>query len=422
MSESSGPGARALHAALSALQQQNHAGAAAAAADALEAFSSDGDATGAAAAHQVLAMVAAGRGDLATAMAHVDAAIPLREQTGDNEGLASLFQERFELSLHNGDIVGARQALLRQKAAHERAGDREGVAHANHQLAQILLQAGEIDAAEALAQEAIFAMEGPQGARARSALHLLLANIEVARGAPEKGLRHGKEALELARQARFRPGEVDALQELGTLHAAMGEFQAGRRALEEALVGRELLKDLEGRAQALRELATLEFASGEVDAGFERLDYAVRTLREAHNFIGEVTMLQLTQEFADEHGRTELGDQAGRDMIAAAALTEDAAAIGAAHFALATRLAVAGDLAGARNSFSAAHALQNQAGQIHEAAVSLGMLGQVASAMGDPTGLEMMRESLAALEGMGSEAADALRPILAELEGNGEDR
>ncbi len=419
MSES-GPGARALHAALNALQQQNHAVAAGAAAEALDAFTSHGDATGAAAAHQVLAMVAAGRGDLASALAHVDAAIPLREQTGDNEGLASLFQERFELSLHTGDLAGARQALLKQKAAHERTGDREGVAHANHQLAQILLQEGQIDAAEALAQEAIFAMEGPQGARARSALHLLLANIEVARGAPEKGLRHGKEALELARQARFRPGEIDALQELGTLHAAMGELQAARRALEEALVGRELLKDLEGRAQTLRELATLEFAAGEVDAGFERLDYAVRTLREAHNFIGEVAILQLTQAFADEHDREEVGNQAGRDMIAAAALTEDPEAIGAAHFALATRLAVSGDLGGARNSFSAAHTLQNQAGKIHEAAVSLGMLGQVASAMGDPAGIEMMRESLAALEGMGSEAADALRPILAELESSGE--
>ena len=415
----SGPGARALHAALTALQQQNHAAAAGAAAEALDAFSSAGDATGAAAAHQVLAMVSAGRGDLRSAIAHVDAAIPLREQTSDNEGLASLFQERFELSLATGDLAGARAALLKQKACHERAGDREGVAHASHQLAQIMLQEGQIDAAEALAQEAMFAMEGPQGARARSALHLLLANIEVARGAPEKGVRHGKEALELARQARFRPGEIDALQQLGTLHAAMGEFAAGRRALEEALVGRELLKDLEGRAQALRELATLEFAAGEVDAGFERLDYAVRTLREAQNFLGEVAILQLTQAFADEQGRVELGDQAGRDMIAAAARTDDAEAIGAAHFALATRLAVAGDLPGARNGFSAAHSLQNQAGQVHEAAVSLGMLGQVASAMGDPVGIEMMRESLAALEGMGSEAADALRPILAELESAG---
>jgi tetratricopeptide (TPR) repeat protein len=415
----SGAGARHLHGALSALQQHNLPTAAGEAAAALEQFTLEGDATGAAAAHQVLAMVAAGRGDLRAALAHVDAAIPLREQTSDQEGLASLYQERFEIALALGDLSGARNALLKQKDAHERAGDREGSAHARHQLAQILLQEGQIDAAESLAQEAIFGLEGPQGARGRSALHLLLANIEVARGTPEKGIRHGKEALDLARQAKFRPGEIDALQQLGAMHGAMGDFAAGRRALEEALVGRELLKDLEGRAQALRELATLEFAAGEVEAGFERLDYAVRTLREAQNFFGEVTLLQLLQAFADEHSRPELGDRAGREMVEAAARTEDAEAIAAAQFALATRLAGAGDLAGARNSFSAAHALHNQAGQAHEAAVSLGMLGQVCAAMGDPVGIEMMKESLAALDGMGSEAADALRPILAELNAGG---
>lgn len=412
----SGAGARHLHAALSALQQHDLPHAAGSAADALSAFTAESDATGAAAAHQVLAMVAAGRGDLQTALTHVDAAIPLREQTADQEGLASLFQERFEIALALGDLPGARSALIRQRDAHERAGDREGSAHARHQLAQLLLQEGQIDAAEAMVQEAIFGLEGPQGARGRSALHLLLANIEVARGAPERGLRHGKEALELARQARFRPGEIDALQQLGTLHAAIGDFAAGRRALEEALVGRELLKDLEGRAQALRELAALEFAAGEVEAGFERLDYAVRTLREANNFVGEVTMLQLTQAFADEHGREPLGDRCGREMVEAAARTQDPEAIAAAQFALGTRLAGAGDLAGARNAFSAAHALHNQAGQVHEAAVGLGMLGQVAAAMGDPEGAVMMRESLAALEAMGSEAAEALRPILAEVD------
>ena len=70
----SGAGARHLHGALSALQQHNLPSAAGEAAAALEQFTLEGDATGAAAAHQVLAMVAAGRGDLRTALAHVNAA------------------------------------------------------------------------------------------------------------------------------------------------------------------------------------------------------------------------------------------------------------------------------------------------------------------------------------------------------------
>lgn len=412
-----GAAAKQLHLALLALQRTEMATAGTAAAAALEGFSLAGDRTGAAAAHQVLAMVATAEGEVVKAIAHVDAAIPLRQDTGDREGLAALWQERFELCLREGDVDGARWSIEQQLVGHDAAGDREGAAHARHQLAQVLLQQGEDARAEELVQEALFNLQGPQGARGRSALQLLYANIWVKRQDLERAMRHAREALQLAREARFRPGEIDALQEIGTLHAAAEEWPAARRALEEALSGRELLKDLEGRALVLRELAGVEFSDGQVDAGFDRLDYAVRSLRESGNFVGEVTMLQVVEAQADQHERPEVALRACREMLAAASRIGDDEAVAAAHFQLASRAAGAGELAVAREHFGQARRVQLELGLPHEAAVALGMLGQVVVAMGDRAeGRRMLVESLEALEVLQSEAAETVRQVLQELD------
>lgn len=414
---SSGPAARSLHEALSALQQSNMPQAGRAALQALEAFLAVDDPTGAAAAHQVLAMVAASRDDYGGAAAHVESAIGLRERTGDVEGVASLHQEMFELCLRAGDLPGARRALEAQKGAHERAGDREGVAHTLHQLAQVLLQSGEVAEAENYVQEAIFSMQGPQGARARSALQLLYANIWVKRGDPERAMRHAHEGLELARSARFRPGEIDALQEIGTLYAAMGEWDLSRRTLLEALNGRELLKDLDGKAHVLREIAGVEFATGNIDLAFEHLDYAVRTVRETGNLIGEITLLQLVQSSAEEYEQPEIALKAALDLVKAAEALQDPESIAAAVVGLAQRYASIGNLPAARAGFERANLIQQELGLVEESAVSEGMLGQIVVAMGDVAeGRAMLEHSLEALRRLGSDAADMVAEILAELE------
>jgi len=416
----SGPGAKALHEALTNLQGGRMPQAGASASNALTAFEASGDRTGSAAAHQVLAMVAASRGDYASAVTHVEAAIPLRAATGDKEGLAALWQEKFELCLRGGDVAGARGAMQAQYALHKESGDREGAAHALHQLAQMLLQSGEHTKAEELVQEALFSMDGPQGARARSALHLLYANIWVMKGDADRAMRHAHEGLELARAAKFRPGEIDALQEIGTLHVTRGEYEAARRALVEALNGRELLKDLEGRAHVLRELAGVELATGNVDAAFEHLAYAVKSVREAGNFVGEVTLLQLLQSSADEHERPDVARQAAIDLLEAAVRSGEREAEAAALVSLATRYANEADLERARRAFERANQIQQELGLPEEAAVSLGMLGQVVWAMGDGAeGKAMLVQAHAALRRLGSDAADMLAEILLELEGDG---
>ena len=170
-----GIGAQRLHLALTRFQSGDSGAARAAAMEALEAFSAASDRTGAAAALQLLGILAVSAGEFEEAINHLEAALPLRESTGDLEGVASLLQERFELALRVGDLPGAQRAMERQVEVQERHGDREGHAHALHQLAQLHLQQGQDGLAEALIQRAIFSLTGPGTERARSALALLYA-------------------------------------------------------------------------------------------------------------------------------------------------------------------------------------------------------------------------------------------------------
>ena len=412
----SGPAARALHDALKALQTGDMATAQPAALAALEAFSTEGDRTGSAAAHQVLAITALSRGRPDEALTHVDAAIPLRESTGDIEGLASLWQERLELCLRMGDLEGARHSAEQQVETWRKSGEREGLAHAIHQLGQLVLQLGDDGRAEALVQEALFLLDPTTQARARCALLLLYSSIALQRQDLPRAFGLAREGLEMGRAAKNRQAEVDALQQCGVVHSAMGEHAAARRALEEALVGRELLKDGEGKANVLQELATVEVAMGEFDSALDRLGYAARTLRDAGNVIGEVTVLQLICEVAENNGRPEGALVAARELVEAAARTGDREAEAGAHFMLASRFAGVGDLPNAAKEFRIANEIQEILALPHEAAVSQGMLGQVLVAMGDTVGgRAALSASLIRLEALNSEAAETVRDVLAEL-------
>ena len=412
-----GFGAQRLHEALQRLQSANPEASRVAAGEALEAFTLANDRTGAAASHQVLAILSLGRGDLESALAHVDAAIPLREGTGDWEGVAALWQERFELLLRVGDLDAARASAEHHLDATQKGTDKEAQAHALHQLAQVLLQQGDDGRAEAMVQQGLWLMDGPAGERGRAALHHLYANVWAKRGEYDRALGHARSSLDLARQANFRPAEIDALQQVGAMLAAAGKNAEARRALDEALVGRELLKDAEGRAAVLRELAGLAFADGRIDEGFGHLDYAGRSLREAGNVVGEVTLLQLSQSIADEQGRPEHALRLGEQLLDAAARTGDAEAAAAAHFTLATRFAAGQELDRAQAHFSTAMEAQEKLGLEHAAAVSRGMLGQVIVVTGRrDEGLLLIRASLGELERQGSEAAQTLREILTEIE------
>lgn len=411
-----GEGAKALHEAMTALQRGELPRVRTLALHALEGFTADNDRTGAAAAHQVAAIACLGLGALGDAIQHVDAGIVLRSSTGDFEGVASLWQERMELCLRAGDLGNARLAAEAQVAAWQQTPESEGLAHARHQLAQLLLELGEPDAAEAVVQDALGALDPTAHARARAALLLLYSNLWLARRDPVRALGQARAGLEMARAAKNRAAEIDALQQCGVVHAAAEEWAASRRALQEALVGRELLKDLPGRAAVLRELAAAELALGQIDDAIDHLGYAARTLAQVGNVGGEIAMLQALAEAADGAGRPAVALDAARDLVAAARRTGDREAEAGAWFMLGTRAAGQGELTTAAEAFRTAHEVQEVIGLAHESAVSQGMWGQVLAAAGDTEGARAaLGASLARLDALGSEAADTVREVLAEL-------
>ncbi len=421
-----GRGAKALHEALTLFQQgqpqtstpTSTSSALAKAGEALEEFTAASDRTGAAAAYQLMGILHMSGGNYAEALGCIDAAIPLRQSTGDQEGVAALLQERFELCLRTGDLAGARSAMEQQIQVQDQAGDREGKAHAMHQLAQLLLQQGDDAVAEVLLQEAIFAMEAPGMERARSALHLLYSNLWVRRQEGNRAIQHARMGLELARQAKFRPAEVDAQQQLGVVFGLVREHRQAQRALEDALVGRELLKDVEGKFQVLRELASVELAMGEIDAGLGRLEAAARGAEQAGHLVGAITALQLLQVAADEQGRDAQAYSAAERLIGLARRHGEPEAVAAALFSIGTRYASRSELAEAEAAFAEAEQIQRDLGLAHEAAVSGGMLGQVHVALGRrEEGVRRLIGSLDALERIGSEAAASVREILEEIQG-----
>ncbi len=413
-----GAAARSLHLALQALQRGDGAAAQAAATTALEGFSAGSDRTGAAAAHQVLAMIALLAGAFDAALAHVDAALPLRESTGDREGVASLWQERLEICLRMGDLGAALDAARQQVAALSGAGDMEARAHAAHQLAQMLLQTGDDATAATVLQDALFAVSTTAGMeRARSALLLQLASVWMQRQEPEQALARAREALDLARQARHRPAEIDAIQHIGVILAGKGDLFPAQRALTEALAGREQLKDADGTASVLRELGAVEVKLGDADTGLARFVAAAEALVEAGNVPGAVACHQLRIALADEAERPEAALESARALVRLAAQLGDPEAAAAAQFLVATRLAGLGDLAGAELAFRAALDAQLAHGLAHEAAVCRGMLGQVVYVMGrEAEGRALLVASHASLAELGSSAADTVHDILHELD------
>lgn len=413
-----GAAARNLHLALQALQRGDGSGAETAATEALEGFTTGGDRTGAAAAHQVLAMIALLGGTFDAALAHVDAALPLRGSTGDREGVASLWQERLEICLRMGDLGGALDAARKQVAALAGAGDAEARAHAAHQLAQMLLQTGDDAGAAQVLQDALFAVSGTSGMeRARSALLLQLASVWMQRQQPDQALGRAREALDLARQARHRPAEIDAIQHIGVILAGKGDLFPAQRALTEALAGREQLKDADGKASVLRELGAVEAKLGDVDTGLARFIAAADALLEAGNAPGAVACHQLRIALADESERPEAALESARALVRLAAELGDAEASAAAQFLVATRLAGLGDLTGAELAFRASLAAQEAQGLAHEAAVCRGMLGQVVYVMGRvDEGRALLGASHDALVALGSSAADTVHDILHELD------
>lgn len=383
---------------------------------ALEAYLESGDRTGQAAAHQLLATVLATQGEPSRALEHVEAAIPLREETGDAHGLASLLQGRFELALALG------RPALQQRAAEDllallaRSGDRDGQTRARHQLAQILLDAGQTDAASEHVARGMELCDRAGEERARAALTLLGARIDLAEGHPQRALLRGADALRLARATARRPIVVDALEQLAGLQLRLDQLAPARASLEEALDGREAMKDLRGRARVLGQLAQVEQAMGLPGAALGRLRYAARSFEELGDRDAQLEALHAAAELAVATGELPLALEISAQQVEAAEAHGEPGVVAAAWHVRAGRRVQVGDLAGAAEAFQRSAQARAQAGQVEAEGVSLAMLGQVQAALGQRAlALDSLTRARDALRQAGSSSVADVEALIADL-------
>jgi hypothetical protein len=347
---------------------------------ALEAFGEDR--TGAAAAHHLLSLILTRSGEPELALAHVDAAVPLRGSTGDQEGTLALHQQRFELLVALARPAEEQASMVVEAA--ERNGNREELARALHQLA---LQRGPRGGADV--ERALNYCDRAGEERARSALLLLRAQLE------EGSVRVGtlQLAVTVAREARSRLAVAQALLAIAP-YAVDPELP-----LMEALDAGELLRDDGVRIQALLALADLETGRKRLD----RLTYAAR-LADGDQ---ERELLFQASQHAASFGAHHRAVDLARDLLAVAA---DAGQQAAAWFVLAQRLLAARELTAAANAFEDSARVQPHG---PAKASALGMAGQVWAALDHP---EQARVALSTAVSVADESQrEALEALLAQL-------
>lgn len=345
------------------------------------------DRTGAAAAHHLLAVVKAAQREPAEALAHLDAALPLRQSTGDQDGLLALHQQRLEVLLQLGQppLDQARAVV----AAAEASGSREALAASLHQLADLSLQLSE-PAAEVI-ERGLGYCERAGEEKARAALLTLRARIEE----DHRALATLQQALEIARQARSRAAVAQVQLDL----AARLDPEPAALLLVDALDTGELLRDDALRIAALRALARVESPR----AGVERLAYAARLAA------GDERRELLFAAVEQAVGAQAL-DRAillAQELVAA---SETAGQRAAANFVLGQRLAWSGKLPEALSAFEVSASEHPEASA---QASALAMAGQVHAALGRPARARQVLEQ--ALEVAGPGEVEIIRSLLGEL-------
>ena len=340
------------------------------------------DRTGAAAAHHLLSLILTRSGEPELALAHVDAAVPLRGSTGDQEGTLSLHQQRFELLLALGRP--AEEQAARVVEAAEKSGNREELARALHQLAVQRGPRGGPDIERALNY-----CDRAGEERARSALLLLRAQLE------DGSVRVGtlQLAVTVAREARSRVAVAQALLAIAP-HATDPELP-----LMEALDAGELLRDDGLRIQALLALAELE-------TGRKRLDRLTYAARLADGEQARELLFQASQHAAS-FGALHRAIDLARDLLAVSVEPGQQAA---AWFVLAQQLLAARELTSAANAFEDSARVQPHG---PAKASALGMAGQIWAALDHNEQARTALES--ALRLADPSQRDALEALLARL-------
>ena len=129
-----------------------------------------------------------------------------------------------------------------------------------------------------------------------------------------RALQAGMHALELYRETNDRPGEADALRELGFLNWRAEDYNAALQHAREALRAHRSLGDPSGEATALHNLAEIHHSLGSPRQALELYDQAIQLHWAVGNHEGEILtlfgMANALQQSQDVNGSTQKYEKA----------------------------------------------------------------------------------------------------------------
>jgi diguanylate cyclase (GGDEF)-like protein len=252
--------------ALFLTQQGRHEDAATAASQAL-ALIGEGAPGTAAQAHNTLGIARAYLGDVDGARSAFETSARLRRAIGDAVGEAQALGNVALLLEQSGRAEEARVALRSSIEAYRAVDHASGLALALGRLALLERQAAvdgddpdRLEAARALAEEALHVAEGIGFELAAEAADAELAEALLAAGRPDRAWPHAERALERARRLEARPRARQARLRRGRAGLALGRMDAVREELErlEAEEGTADAPDRAGRLLLAAEAARVE--------------------------------------------------------------------------------------------------------------------------------------------------------------------
>ncbi|MGC9320555.1 MAG: BTAD domain-containing putative transcriptional regulator [Armatimonadota bacterium] len=201
-------------------------------------------------------------------------------------------------------------------------GQTRGVAYAKLQRCEVLLAQGELDAALALAQEALALIEA-SGVTVGCEAHRMLGRIYVRRGDLEEGYVHLKQALELSEvegidydQALIRTGLAHCLERMGRLSEAVALQR------EAVVLWRRIGSDA-GLTDELADLGYHLYALGEYEEAARCLQEALALARRTGLRAAEALVLTSLGELTRDLGLAEQAADHLREAHALARQTGD---------------------------------------------------------------------------------------------------
>jgi predicted ATPase/transcriptional regulator with XRE-family HTH domain/Tfp pilus assembly protein PilF len=384
-----------------AVDQGDHAQAAAFCEEALALYRERNDREGIAQALNSLGIVAVGQGDYARATARYEESLALARELGDRRGIALALSNLAQVVWRRGDDARAETLLEEGLALDRERGDKEGMAISLANLGILVKQRGDYARALALQEESL-ALKRELGHKRGIAASLQnLGSVARAQGDYARATALYEESLALMRELVDRQGIALALSNVGAVACDRGASERGAAVLEESLVLMRELGHTRGIAVTLNELGAWAVEQGASERAETLLDESRTLFTTLGDRWGLASVLHTLSAVAQQQGASARAATLGEESLALRRALGDRWGVAASLCTLGEIACRRGEHAGAQALLAESLALSRELGARHVLALALEVLVWVAAARGRPQhaaelggAVEALREAL----------------------------